>query len=324
MNRLMLGLILTSLVAVGCRKEPQPEPKPTTAAQTAAQPEKPAVKLTLSFQPGEAPGEETKAAAQKLVDLVAERSGFAIEPMFPESYADAIDALRKGDAQVVLLSGWAFLHAHHNADASLLMAEERDGKASFESQWFVASDSKIEKTADLRNKRIAFTSPTSAPGFLFPYARLIEDKVVERGEDLQKAFKEVYFTGGEADALGVLLQGKVDAAAGAAFAPALYLKPEEQAKIKAIAPMQGVPTHVLAVRADLDPKVQEKLTDVLVGLNAEDGLLLGAFGMQKLVKRSYGDHMMPLQNAQELVGAHYMVPSEPDPEVTPPTPEDEQ
>lgn len=313
MNRAMYALLFVALAAVGC-KDKQPDAKPETAAQTAAQEQpKPKVELTFSFQPAETPSDAAKAGASKLAELVSEKTGYGVATTFPTSYGEAIKALKKGKAHVVLLSGWAFLHAHHNADASLLMAEERGGAASFDAVWFVPADSKLEKPADLAGKRIAFTSPTSAPGFLFPYAKLIEDKVVKPGEDLQKSFKEVYFVGGEAEALRALLDGKVDAAAGAAFAPSLYLKPEEQAKLKPIGSISGVPTHVLAVKADLDLEVQEKLQEVLGAIDDKE-LLMTAFGAEKLIKRSHGDHMMPMQNAEELVGARYAMPAEPEPE----------
>ncbi len=315
MKQLLLGLMLTSLVVTGCRKQPAEQTTTATTAPppaTTAQPE-PATKLTFSFQPSEKPVQETQDSAAKLVALIAERSGFAVEASFPTSYADAIKGLKTRKADVVLLSGWAYLKAHHAADADILLVEERDGKASFDAQWFVATDSKIKTLSDLKKKRIAFTSPTSAPGFLLPFAKLIEDGVLKPGADLKKEFAEVYFTGGESEALGVLVAGDVDAAAGPAFGPSLYLKEPDQQKVRALASAPGAPTHVLAVRSDIDPKVRAKLKEVLLGLNADQkDLLVGALGAQKLIERSHGDHLTVLQNAQELIGAEYPMPEEPD------------
>ena len=319
MKRALLGLILTMLVVGGCRKEPPQTTNTTTAPvpQTTAKPA-PAVTLTLAFQSGDPSAKETQEAAAELTKHLAEVTGYAIEPAFDDNYADAILALKSKKADVVLLSGWAYLKAHHTADADLLLAEERDGASSFEAQWFVAADSKLQKVSDLKKKRIAFSSPTSAPGFLLPYAKLIEEGVVKSGSDLQKEFAEVYFTGAEAQALRVLIDGKVDAAAGPSFGPTLFLSEEDRPKVRAIATIPGAPTSVLAVRSDMDMQVRDKIKEALLALNEGKGALLqGAFGIQKLVARSHGDHVTTLQNAQELVGTDYLMPEEPEPAPAP-------
>lgn len=324
MKHVWYGCLIACAALTACRKEaPAPAQAPQTATQTvapAAPPPAAATKVTISLQPAAEPSAETRAQGEKLAQALGERAKLDVEVVYPKDYADAIGMLRKKKAQVVLLSGWAYLKAHHVADADLLLAQELDGKTSFTSEWFVAADSKLQKTADLRGKRLAFSSPTSGPGFLLPYSALIRDGVVKPGEDLQKAFKELYFVGEEAGALAALLEGKVDAAAGPGFAPQLYLPEPERGKVRSIGSIEGAPTHVLAVRADLDAATRASLEAGLLALNEDKGLLQGALGATGLVKRSHGDHVTALQNAQELVGTEYTIPEEPEPAPAAPAP----
>jgi phosphonate transport system substrate-binding protein len=245
--------------------------------------------------------------AKKVADIIAAETGFDVEPMVPTSNAAIIKGMHSDEIQLAYLPAWAFLKAHHTADAQLLVVEERDGSPSFDSHWYVRADGKIDKLADLEGKKVAFTVPTSAGGFLFPYSKLISDGIVKQGEDLNEFFKSVVFAGGYAPALKSLVEGKADAAAATDFAVKQYLSEEDQKKVRVLSTQGPVPTHCFGVRAEVPLDAQTKLKEALLTLNKPENqkLLEKVYGAQKLVARSHGDHLMGLQEAQETVSTDY-------------------
>lgn len=315
MKSLLTVLLAGTIGLAACDKADNKQTDTTTTNGTAAQAEpEEKVELTFAFQPQENP-EGLMPDAKKLAEFVSKQTGYDVEVMVPSSYAAVVEAMRGGNAQVAYFSGWPYLKAHMMADASLLLVEERNGQPFYHSQWYVQKDSKIEKLSDLKGKKIAFTSPTSTSGFLFPYAELIKQEVVEQGQDLNKVFGNVFFAGGYEAALKSVASGKVDAAAASDYALELYLTPEEQEKVRVLTKMGPVPTHGFAVRADMKPEVREKVKNALLELNKDENkeLLKSVYGAEKLVERSHGDHVMALQEAQDMVGTEYPIgPSEGD------------
>ena len=304
-------IAIAAAALVAC-KDPAPkvEPKPSADAGKPVE-AAPKVTLALTLQPSQTADAAAKEAADAFAAALGEASGFEIEVSHPKSYGHAIRALRNKKAQAVLLSSWAYLKAHHHADADLLLADQRAGKTVRQSAWFVPADSKAASLKDLTKKRIAFTAPTSASGFLIPYAELIRTETVKSGADLRKAFAEVYFTGAEADSMRALIEGKVDAAAADAESAKLYLDEPSQAKVRALHTFDGEPTHVIAVRADMKAQERTKLAEALAKLSTEKpDIVKAALGVDQLVPRSHGDHMMKLQEAQELVGTEYILPEQ--------------
>lgn len=311
LRRLLIFAVATTLF-LGCDKKEDATtaPKPTTAAQAEPTPApSEAVKLTVAIQPHDNP-EKLKAHADELAKFLADETGYEIDVIVPTDYGDEIEAMRKGKAQLALYSGWAYLKAHMTADADLLLAETIDGKPSFRSRWYRAKDAKIGDLADLRGKRVAFTSPSSPAGFLFPYAQLIRKDVVKQGEDLNKAFKDVFFAGTDEAALMTLVEGKADAAAASDRAYDKGLTDEQKAGIEVLSEQEAAPTRVFAVRADMKMEVRDKLKAALLELNKDEHRKLreDALGIEGLVERSHGDHVTGLSEAQELVGTEFPLP----------------
>lgn len=263
-------------------------------------------KLTFAFQPQANP-EAISPDAEKLAEYLSEKIGIESEVFLPTNYAGVVEALRADNADVAYFSGWPYLVAHQKADAELLVVEERGGNPFYHSQWYVRKDGDIEKLADLEGKAIAFTSPTSTSGYLFPLAKVIEEGHLDKGGNPKDFFGEVLYAGGYEQALKALAEGKVAAAAASDYAYDRYLNEEEQAKIKVLTKQGPVPTHGIAVRGDLPDSVKEKIQEALLSLNEDENkeLLESVYGAEKLVARSHDEHAAALENALELVGAEY-------------------
>ena len=159
LRRLLIFAVATAF-CVGCDKKSEGDPTPQTATQpTVAKPAAQKVELTLALLPQGDP-KAYGAHADALAAFLEEQTGYAIEVVAAPTYADEIQAMRKGDVQVAMFAGWAYLEAHMTADASLLLAETVDGKPHVGSRWYTAKDSKLSELSDLRGKRVAFTSPS--------------------------------------------------------------------------------------------------------------------------------------------------------------------
>lgn len=311
---LLLFALVAPLSACDKKSEENAGQSTTNAADTTAEAsaEPPDRKgpptYVIGFEPQE-DRDKTLAKAEKLAEFITSESGIRVGVYVPKESGDLVEAIQDKDAHIAYLSAWPFVAAHLNADAHLLLAEERDGKTTYETTFYVAKDSDIATTKDLKGKRVAFTTPTSTSGYLYPMMKLIEDGVVERDEDLGAFAKEVVFAGGYDEALKALAAGKVDVAAVASYAPELYLTAEERAMIKPIASHGPIPTHVIAVRADTKMDDQKKLMAAFLALNKDENraLLKDVYGAEKLVERSHGDHVYGLQEKLQELNVDYPI-----------------
>lgn len=272
----------------------------------AEQVEAPQTKLTFAFQPQENP-EGLQPDAKRLAAFISEKTGYEVEIFLPTSYASVVEALRGGHADVAYFSGWPYAIAHNRANAELLVAEERRGTPYYYSQWYALEDSGIDSLADLKGESIAFTSPTSTSGYLFPLAKVIDEGHLETGQDPKEFFGEVLYAGGYQQAMLALINGKVKAAAASDYALEQYLTEEQRARVKVIARQGPVPTHGIAIRGDLPVDVKDSVKKALIALNEPEyrDLLKSIYGAEKLVERSHDEHVQALEGAAKSVGAEY-------------------
>lgn len=117
-------------------------------------------------------------------------------------------ALLNGDVDVAQLSPYACVQvAERSADVALLAASVAQGTTTYASYLVTRADSDIDTPTAARGRKLAFTHPWSASGFLFPWASLRRQGFAP-ADDFQ-----VSFTGDHDDALDAVLEGKVDVAA---------------------------------------------------------------------------------------------------------------
>ncbi len=310
-NTLTILLALSLVVGLsGCEKDADKTEGETTAAETSEEgeeteesPEMPET-LTFAFQPQENP-DALAPDVEALADYMTEKTDIKSEVFLPTSYASVVEALRSDNADVAYFSGWPYLVAHREAGVELVAAEVRNGNPFYHSQWYVAKDSGIETLSDLKGKSVAFTSPTSTSGYLFPVAKMIEETEMETGGDPKKFFSQVIYAGGYEQALKSLVHGKVDAAAVSDYAFDQYLTEDERAGIRVLSRQGPVPTHGIAVRSELPDEVKDKIKTAILDLNKPENqaLLESIYGAKELAARSHDEHVAPLEEALELVGA---------------------
>lgn len=263
--------------------------------------------LAVAFQPQENP-EQLQLNAEQMTKFLAAELGMPVKVYLPTDYAAVVEALRAGHAHVAYFSAWPYLLAHELAGAAIVVAEERNGQTYYHSQWYARTDNAaVNSLADAKGMAAAFTSPTSTSGYLFPYAKLVDDGLVPAKGDPAKFFSQVLFAGGYEQSLKAVLHGQVAVGAASDYALAKYLKPDEQAQIKVISKQGPVPTHCLAVKGDLSPELRARIQAALLKLNEPEHreLLKSVYGAQKLVAVTHDQHVGALAHALAVTGLDY-------------------
>jgi len=268
---------------------------------SAQEPEAPST-IIMAFQPQENTM-DLAPNAEKLAAWLTERVGVEVKVYLPTSYSAVVEAMRAGQADVAYFDSRPFTVAQSLADAEALVAELRDGKTWYWSQWFVRKDSGIDTLEQLRGKSVAFTSPLSTSGYIMPFARLVKEGWVSKGGSPDEFFRAHIFAGGYEQALLAMYNKQVDTACVSAYAFERYLTDEQRAEVKLLDQQGPVPTHVIAVRRSLPPELKEKLRASFLALNEPENeeLAKSVYGAKKFVQVGE-DHAQFLKEAIEITG----------------------
>ncbi len=264
--------------------------------------------LVVAFQPQENP-EKLQLNAKAMTEFLSAELKMPVKIYIPTSYAAVVEALRGEHAHVAYFSALPYAMAHKLAGVEVVAAEERDGKTSYNSRWYVRADSAYKTLADTRGKPAAFTSPTSTSGYLFPFAKLVEEKCIPPHGDPKKFFSQVLFAGGYEQSLKALVNGQVEVAAASDYALARFLTPEEQKKVRVLTEQGPVPTHCLAVKTNLSAELRQKITEALMKLNEPQhkDLLKSVYGAQRLKPVTHDEHIGSLKRAIEITGLEFPI-----------------
>jgi phosphonate transport system substrate-binding protein len=262
--------------------------------------------LIVAFQPQENP-EKLQLHADAMTRFLSAELGMAVKVYLPTDYAAVVEALRGNHAHVAYFSAWPYMLAHKLAGATILVAEQRAGQTRYHSHWYALRDGPVASLADARGKRAAFTAPSSTSGYLFPLAKLVEEKLIPPKGNPAGFFRHVVFAGGYEQALKALVNGQVDVAAASDYAFARYLAPEEQARVRIVSQQGPVPTHCIAVKQDLSAALRDRIRAALLQLNEPEHreLLRSVYGAEKFVAVTHAEHTAALAGALELTGLDY-------------------
>jgi phosphonate transport system substrate-binding protein len=288
-DHLMLGL-RSLVLALLCALVP-------SLAIAQSRPADPA-ELVVLFQKQKDPT-SIQAAANKVAAVLGEKLGKPVRVIVPGDYAASVQALVSGRADVAYLSSLPFLLAQRDGGARLIAVEQRRDVAtgklrtSYDSVLVVRKDSPLMSEADLRRQapklRMAFTSTTSTSGYVFPFAHFVQSGMLRRGQKPETLFAQVSYAGGYAQALTQVVAGRADVAAVSDYTMEgpkadLYLPSAERAQLRILKRLPNVPTHLIAARGGLDPKLAKRIQAALIALSKEQPELLSdVYGAQALV-----------------------------------------
>jgi len=242
---LLTSLILTSVSATGCRRGPE--------------------KLVFAFVPSPDSAEDRVAHAEVLASMVSDRLGIKIQVYAFDSPMDVVRALGAGQADIGLVTPFAYVTARSASRAQALLRCMKNGKDYSRSQFIALADGGPRSLAELRGKVVGFVDPASASGYLFPAAHLIQN-----GIDPTRDLKRVVFLGSPAEVVKAVLSGQIDA--GACDEDARALAYEEfrdvYERVAVIDYTSPVPMSALVVRTGLKSDLVTKIKETILQATA--------------------------------------------------------
>ncbi len=282
--------------------------------QTSQQQNKEQKPLVVALQKQKDPA-DIETSANAIAAALSKRLARPVEVLIPGEYSATVQALISGHADVGYVSSVPFLLAERDGNATLLLAELRpdaSGKMQthYDAVLVARSDSQINNWEDVKKSvsdlRLVYTSHTSASGYVFPFAYFREHGLLTPKQRAEDVFREVQYGGGYTQALNQVLQGNADIAAVSGYTMEgenadIYLNEDARKRLKIIARIPGVPTHVIAARGGMPSKEREEITEALLSLAKEKpSLFRDVYGAASVVRTSRDVHVAATLNAIKL------------------------
>ncbi|HVK39816.1 MAG TPA: phosphonate ABC transporter ATP-binding protein [Candidatus Kapabacteria bacterium] len=166
-------------------------------------------RIVIGLNPSEK-SENVQRNARVLAKLIEDRVGMPVEMFVAQDYTGLVLALRSRNIDFAFFAPLSYVFAEREADARVLLKAERKGRPYYYGAIIVNADSAYRTLDDLKGRTIAWVDPTSASGYLFPKAALIE-----AGIDPEKHFSQQTFAGGHDAVILSVINGTI--AAGATY-----------------------------------------------------------------------------------------------------------
>jgi len=179
----------------------------------------------------------------------------------------------------------------------------KDGTFGYEMEIIVPADSPIKTPADIKGKKLAFTSPTSNSGFKAPSVLLESEFKLVAKTDYEPVFSGKH----DNSVLGVANKD-YDAAAIAneVMHRMVERKVVDPAKIRTIYKSDTFPTTGYGVAHNLDPKLVEKIKEGFFTFNWEGSALQAEFkGNDKFVPITYKKDWSVIRKIDAASGVKY-------------------
>jgi phosphonate transport system substrate-binding protein len=271
--------------------------------------------LTFIFQKQKRP-DEIKKAADLVSEYLSNEIKIPVKAVVPSDYTASVQALVSKKADFAYLSSLPFLLARRDGNAQALLVEERkdpqgNARTEYDSVLVALKSSPLNSIEDIaknaKELRVVFTSPTSTSGYIFPYSRFVDEKIMTPGQDPKQAFKSAHFGGGYTQAVDEVLQGRADFAAVSYYVvegaeAAAYYKEDKLSQLKVIARTPGVPTHMIAAKEGLPECLKEKISQALIKMGSErPELLKDVYGTSTFVRTEENKHVLGTVKAVERI-----------------------
>jgi len=210
-----------------------------------------------------------------LAAWLSQRIGRPLSFVSIRNYNEFTEGLQNGRLQAALIPPAEFIRARKVMPCLTLVASTVYGTSVFyDADLIVHRDSSIRSVKGLRGKRIAFSSPRSASGYIYA-ARFLAGKGMVPWRDY-----EPVFTGSHRETIIAVQQKTVDA--GATFTDALRIAGTGDADLSSIAILAvagRIASEPLVVSADLAPELSRRIGNAFLELDLstpEERAILGA------------------------------------------------
>ncbi len=217
--------------------------------------------LVFAYTPVEDPAVYTKVW-DGFLKYVEKLTGKKVVFFPVQSNAAEIEAMRSGRLHIAGVStGPTPIAVNCAGYVPLAIMAGNSGAFGYEMEIIVPADSPIKTPADLKGKKLAFTSPTSNSGFKAPSAILKADFGLEAKKDYEPVFSGKH----DNSVLGVANKD-YDAAAIAneVMFRMFDRKVVDKAKIRTIYKSETFPTTSYGIAHNLEPKLAAKIKEAFL------------------------------------------------------------
>ena len=193
--------------------------------------------------------------------------GVPIKGFVTLDYGSTVEAMRGAQADLAFVDPLAFMMAHEQIGAKPLLLEVySSGNPSYHSCIWVRKDSGIRTITELKGKVIAFADQIDMSGHLLPRDIFVQKGLLGGDSLTGEFFSNVYFAGGDEQAIRAVLNKFVDVAGVSQYA-SLLLRPEERDQVITIATSIESPAHLLMARAGLSDQLCDRIKQAMLALN---------------------------------------------------------
>ncbi len=235
--------------------------------------------LRVSAIPDEAPTELQRKFAPLGAYLEAE-TGMKVSFVPVTDYAAVVEALATRKIDMAWLGGFTFVQASIRTKGTAVPLVQRAEDAKFTSRFITASEG-IKGFADLKGKTFAFGAPSSTSGHLMPRYFLGQE-----GINPDRDFKNTAFSGAHDATVAFVQAGKVDAGVlnASVWDKLVEQNKVDTSKVRVFATTPPYFDYNWTVRGDLDPKLQARLRDAFLKLDAANPAHKDIMALQRASK----------------------------------------
>jgi phosphonate transport system substrate-binding protein len=165
-----------------------------------------------------------------------------------------------------------------------------DGNSSYKGYIFVHKFSVIDGVDRMKNTVIAFVDRATTAGYIFPLAYFREHGV----KNINKYFKEYYFTGSHDAAIYAVLNKEADVgcAKNTIFDLLARENPQVKENLVILAESTAVPSNGLGLKRSVPLAVRENIRNVLLNMDKDPvgREVLAEFGASRFIKTTEKDY----------------------------------
>jgi len=241
-----------------------------------------------------------KQRFEPLAAYLSQHMGVEVRMTMLSRYGNIIERIKADDVDGAFLGSFTGALAISQLDVvPLARPINMDGTSTYFGYIFVKNGSNIKTAADMQGKSLALVERATTAGYVFPIAWFKQNGV----DDITTYFGEHTFTGSHDGAIDAVLEGTADvgAAKNTIYERMLESHPSLTNELVILAKSPRVPSNGLSVRKDLDPKLRDKLQELLLNLHhVPEGVeVLKKLGAKRFVETNREDYKPVLQLAKE-------------------------
>lgn len=201
-----------------------------------------------------------------LAGYLSQRLGQAVEIVTLNTYEAVLQEFAEKRLDAAFLGSLVAVLAMDRQGVHVLVKPEYPGQVStYRGVIFVREDSEIKALADVAGHSIAMVRTTTA-GSLFPSCLMARDGLLAAGRA-----PKIVWAGTHDDVATAVMEGRVDVGAIKDLRLEEAMRSHPEWKIRRLATGPPVPENALVVRADLPLDLRDRLADLLLKMDGDDG-----------------------------------------------------